>query len=523
MRPGLTAITMLGLLFCSVGLSTGAQDESRHRGYREVSLTATNPPPFSGAFLGLKVVFTRPDGSEAVVDGFHTGGRDFKARAYCDTPGEWRWRSKADDTGLDGKGGEFLVAPSELPGKLRIHPDDPYQMQYDNGDWFLHIGDTGYRYVTRSEPHWKAYIDQAARMGATKIRTWFCQGRSDVQALFTDGREGLDLAYWAEIDLRLCYAHEKHPHIQFQVIPYGEDTEEIKRYAAGDKMSRRVARYAQARFSALPNVQWCISNDREIVEDGKLKGRQILSSNIDAIARDMAEREPWGTLLTNHQTRFKGYSFVDAPWSDIVTLEDLDQVSGKLIKEYREKVSAPVILDEDRYELYRAPAHPRYFFRRLMWASLLSGGFATYGGLYTFRPYDGELNGVQGYYDHADTLKGANDFNYIHQFFKDTGLTLAGMRPNDEAISRAPALAKCICSEDTYIVYLANSDTDDAGKANAADKRPKAVLNLPNEAFSLRWFNPSNGSWQEGGTVRGPQAQLQAPGGGDWVGLLRAR
>ncbi len=497
--------------------------QAAHRSYHEISLAAEKPPPLPGDFQGLEVTFTRPDGSEAVVDGFHAEGHAFKARAYCDMPGTWHWRSEAQDPGLDDKHGTFLVTPSALPGKLRIHPDDPHQMQYDNGEWFLHIGDTGYRYVTRSEPHWKAYIDQAARMGATKIRTWFCQNRSDVQALFAKNHQGFDLAYWAEMDRRLRYAHENYPHVQFQVIPYGEDIKELRRYAAGDEMARRIARYAQARFSALPNVHWCVSNDFEIIEDGTPGGRQIRYGTIDAIATDMAAREAWGSLLTNHQNRFRGYSFVDAPWSDIITLEDLDQVDGALIKEYRKKGNAPVIVDEDRYELYRPPAHPRYFFRRLMWASLLSGGSATYGGLKTYEAFDGELAGVQGYFDHTNTLEGASDFVHIHRFFDDTGLSLAGMRPDNQALSVEPALGKCMHDGDTYMIYLANPDGSVPEKADAGTNPPVAMLKLPEEEFSLRWFNPSSGSWQDGGAVRGPQARLEAPGGGDWVGLLRVQ
>ena len=105
-----------------------------------------------------------------------------------------------------------------------------------------------------------------------------------------------------------------------------------------------------------------------------------------------------------------------------------------LIKEYQ-KGSAPVIVDEDRYELYTSPAHPRYFFRRLTWASLLSGGAATYGGLKTYEAFDGDLAGVQGYFDHADTLKGENGFVHIHRFFDDAKLNLVGMRPDDPALS----------------------------------------------------------------------------------------
>ncbi len=96
--------------------------------------------------------------------------------------------------------------------------------------------------------------------------------------------------------------------------------------------------------------------------------------NIDKIGKDMAEREPWGTLITNHQSRFKGYSFINSSWSNIITLETLDQIDGRIIAQYRSKTKAPIVNDEDRYEIYRPPDYPRYYFRRLMWASLLPCG-----------------------------------------------------------------------------------------------------------------------------------------------------
>ena len=93
-------------------------------------------------------------------------------------------------------------------------------------------------------------------------------------------------------------------------------------------------------------------------------------------------------------------AFADSPWSDIITLEDLDQVDGKILLRYRQTGSDPIVNDEDRYELYRNAGNRRYFFRRLMWASLLSGGHATYGGLKTYEAHDGgPTRGVQGYFD----------------------------------------------------------------------------------------------------------------------------
>ena len=479
-----------------------------HRGVFEIEfLAATNS---SEPYFGKQpqIIFTRPDESEVVVDSFYDGQNRFKARAYCSMLGDWLWRSQSPASELEGQAGAFTVVPSSLKGKLKKHSDDPRQFAYDDGDWFLHIGDTGYRYVTASEPKWREYIDQAEKMGATKIRTWFCQERGDVQILFTDDRQTLNLGYWQEIDRRIRYALEEHPHVILKLIPYGEDTAELNRYAAGDPLAHLIAQYAQARFSAYPNVMWCVSNDREIVADPKqdLKGRQVHAETIRRIAQDMAAREPWGTLLTNHQSRWKGYSFVDEPWSDVITLEDMDQVDGQILLEYRQRGNAPVVNDEDRYEHHRNPEHDRYFFRRLMWGSLLSGGHATYGGLRTYEPYDGDLRGVQGYADAVRDGKledGGHDFVHIHRFFADAELTLVNMVPDDSLVGNDPLRWKCIHNTETYIVYLANPTGTEPGSDDVADTTPSVSVQLPSRSFSVRWFCPRTGDWHEADSADG--------------------
>ena len=530
-----TGLFVLVLIFVS-GVLVRASDANAsrryyergrpHRGFYELSLRTEQTSLNPYADVELQVVFERPDGSNVTVDGFYDGGGVFKARAYCDTVGKWRWTSSSNVFDLSSESGAFEVEPSSLPGKLRLHKKDRRQFAYDNGRWFLHIGDTGYRYVTQTEPKWKDYIDQAARMGATKIRTWFCQGRSDVQILFANGRKELNLEYWQEIDRRLQYALEKYPHIIFKLIPYGEDTEELRRYEAGDQAAKLIAQYAQARFSALPNIHWCVSNDREIVPGGKLTGRKVLRQTIDKIGQDMAAREPWGTLLTNHQSRFNGYDFVDADWSDIIMLEDMDQTDGRIFKEYYGTRVEPMVLDEDRYEHWRNPKHDRYYFRRLMWAALLSGGHTTYGGLRTYEPYDANERGVQGYFDAVAAGKlehGADDFVHIHKFFKDTGLTLVGMKPDDAMVGDEPGKFKCIHNDRAYIIYLANPDGPKPGEADVSRTIPSVVVQLPKGKFSAKWFNPREGWWTGESTIDGGRQKLKSPGEGDWLLLLRSK
>lgn len=467
------------------------------------------------------ITFTRPNGSTVTVPGFHDGGTSFRARAYVDQVGTWTWRSSSNRASLNGRTGSFSVRTATNPGKLRLHPQDRRQFAYDDGSWFLHLGDTGYRYVNPNEPRWQAYIDQAAQMGATKVRTWFNTSRFGVEGLFQSDRSKLTLSTWQEMDRRIRYALEHHPRLNLQLIPYGEDSPEIERYNAGDINSKRFGAYAQARFSALPNVSWCLTNDRNM-------GTATLRSGVEKMCTDFKSRELWGTLITNHQIRGSGYAFVNAAWSDIITLETLDEVSGAAITSFRSQGNDPVVVDEDRYETYRPPHHVRYFFRRMVWGSLLAGGHATYGGTNSWEAYDGgPLKGVRGYFDAcADgTLKnGAHDFPRAQQFFTSQALNLVGMVPNNALVGGTRARQQATANANTILVYLANPSGTAPETDNESTSTPSVTVALPSGTWSALWYDPTAGGQGERSTTdRSGSVTLTAPGPGDWLLLLRKR
>lgn len=171
------ALQTLGRDCLGAAFTVGAPTAAKF-GTREITLHTRSA--FGNPFLDVEcsVMWERPDGSVVTVHAFYDGGDAFKARAYCDAVGLWRWRSSSNHRDLDGISGELEVVNSFLKGKLRRHPDDCHQFAYDNGEWFLHIGDTGYRYLCDGEEYWREYIDQAALAGMTKIRSWFCLDRA---------------------------------------------------------------------------------------------------------------------------------------------------------------------------------------------------------------------------------------------------------------------------------------------------------------------------------------------------------
>ena len=159
-----------------------------------------------------------------------------------------------------------------------------------------------------------------------------------------------------------------------------------------------------------------------------------------------------------------------------------------------------------------------------MWGSLLSGGHATYGGLRTFEPYDGELKGMQGYYDACRDGKlkeGAHDFNFIHQFFRDSCLTMVGLVPDDACVGGDALKWKCSRNKDTWIIYLANPTGADPETDNAAERIAEVTVKLPGGSYETRWFHPSKGVWSDTQTVSADAMSLQAPAPGDQILLLR--
>jgi len=113
-----TGLFVLVLIFVS-GVLVRASDANAsrryyergrpHRGFYELSLRTEQTSLNPYADVELQVVFERPDGSNVTVDGFYDGGGVFKARAYCDTVGKWRWTSSSNVFDLSSESGAFEV------------------------------------------------------------------------------------------------------------------------------------------------------------------------------------------------------------------------------------------------------------------------------------------------------------------------------------------------------------------------------------------------------------------------------
>ena len=115
-------------------------------GVHEIVLTGNGElaNPFA---IDATVTFTPASGAEdaVTVKAFYDGDKIWRARLYVSEIGRWSWASKCvDDEKLNGRKGSFTAVESNLPGKLRQHPDNPRQWATDDGQTFLNLSDTAY-------------------------------------------------------------------------------------------------------------------------------------------------------------------------------------------------------------------------------------------------------------------------------------------------------------------------------------------------------------------------------------------
>lgn len=489
-------------------------------GCHEISFTASRA---DGPELPLVVAYTLPSGAIKTTRGFATRDGKMKARAYVDEEGFWSWEAKDYQSRLL-EAGSFKAVGSSLPGKIKISPTDPRQFQYGNGNWYLQFGDNEYRLLDPKEAKWKACIDQAAQAGFNRIRAWLCPPEG---SLFDSDGSRLDLNAWEGLEERLLFALRRHPELQFEISLFGTDHDELARFGEGNLSSHLRMRYAIERFGPLPNVHWNIAND--VPDSESPVGKAAAAAGLA-----ISENNPWNSLVSLTQPRFEPSAFGDEKFLSFQSIQSLGQVTGEAVNAARAAESKPVALVEDRSEHALKPRFPRYFFRRLFWGTLLSGGMPTYSGLDTSKSSDRGNAYIAGYYDacnSGDLRFGAHDILNIRKFFAETGIRLENWRPNDHLSGHAPLLIKSAVSDDgsEVIAYVANPQFHEnhnpdrfAGTysdeiADANETFTTFTMELPFSEGLAKWFNPLTGDWRGEAQITRNSTTLLTPEPGDWV------
>lgn len=488
---------------------TTASQTAAKFGVHEIELTGNGSVanPFD---TEATVTFTPPSGAAGAktVHMFYDGGNTWRARAYVTEKGTWTWSSACPtDPALAGKKGAFTAADSQLKGMIRKHTANPRALMTDDGAPFFLVGDTAYYLLSKSQADWQDYVRDDWKYGITLMRCSVLGALRDWPHYWRDAdtKDFFNLDRFKNDDARLQWMLDNYPAMYIELVMFpetntGTGKDETLFTGLTAQQRARLLRFMVARYGAYPQVIW------EIVNDYSFAAARVNNLAMSqAVGEFLDQNDPWHHLVTTGAVRNTPYPFGQAKWSSLIHLETRDAFNADQVQHY-DKAAAPVFCGEDRYETYIPPADCKYFFRRLMWSWLLSGGYACYGG---------DWDAVTPYT--ATSMVGLNSVAHIKPYFEQRRIDMAHFTPDDslatdpdraEAAKR-PHLTHRATQE--YLVYLPNPDAKNATVDQAAAKVTLNLANAPGP-YSVEWFRADDGLAQNGPAIPGGRSiTLTAP------------
>lgn len=499
-----SAFLVLSSFLYAANISTGTANAKKF-GVHQINLNASSSVA-NPLDVIVKVTFKSPSGSNKTVEAFYDGGTTWKARCYIHQTGKWTWSSSSSIAGLGGKSGSFSAVSSSLRGMIRKHPSNPSNIRTENGKWFSCIGDTGYFMLGHTKLDggdlnntlYRSYVQKAKGKGFNIIRANLFGGLRTSKFHYQNG--DIVLKNFQNQDGKLSWILNNHPDMYLQVIVWPEHFSGHPNKAALDHFLNQLA----ARWGSFPNVIWLALNDSKYGFNPDSGTTQTAKKTFTALT----ERVPFKQMMSTGTTRGGGAVFIDDPRVQFLHFETRDALEADPTK-VGAKNGKYAWCGEDRYSTWIPPTFKNYFFRRLMWAWILSGGSACYGGDW----------------DNAGTLHftGTDHIKYINPFFNSRGIDMGLFKEDDAAVSN-PADSKAEHrvqlarrGNAEFIMYHPNN-VGSGGDVNAGSSKPKMVVNLPAGNFSVEWYNPRSGGKSTAGTVAGgSKVTFTAPFTGDAV------
>jgi hypothetical protein len=144
--------------------------------------------PFDPQELDIRVKFTCDSGTTVDIGAFWyqeydargvrpVGEPGWRARFTPTETGSWTAVAQVPDRGLQSAPLTFRVLPSDKPGFVRVHPQNPSYFAFDNGDFFFPIGLNMAWWSGAGDAltDYRKWMNPFAANGGNAIRVWMAE------------------------------------------------------------------------------------------------------------------------------------------------------------------------------------------------------------------------------------------------------------------------------------------------------------------------------------------------------------
>jgi hypothetical protein len=253
------------------------------------------------------VAFTSPSNQSVTVNDFYDGGNTWRARAYVDEPGLWRWSAtSAADPLLNGASGAFTASDTGLPGLLQLNLYNPKAWTTSRDQPFTYIGDAAWLLFNKNptfSPNYQGFVNDAATQGINTLgpagllgthgaTNPAVPGEGDNDPWASGDNTRYDLSKFQTTDTRTEWIFNNHPtmYIQGQFIgtewQYNNAWENLPQSVRNNTLD-----YMLARWGTFPNMIWLVSEDQYTDQASTQTFNRDVGNYIVA-------HEPWKHLLS---------------------------------------------------------------------------------------------------------------------------------------------------------------------------------------------------------------------------------
>jgi len=505
--------------------------------------------PYDPGEIDLRVQFTSPSGKVLEAGAFWYQGYDQETRQAAGRPG-WQARFTPTETGLwtavacapalglYSQAITFEVIPSTKPGFIRIHPENPNYLAYDNGDFFFPIGLNMAWCRGCSDPidQYKQWLDHFSANGGNTIRLWMAAWSFGIEWKDTglgdyDGRQyeawmldqvfSLAGARGVKIILVLVnhgpfslVANSEWDHNPYNAAlggPLDSPEQFVTDPLARSYFQRRLS-YIVNRWGYSPDLlawEWFNEVDLTPISD------EALVPWLQEMTAYLRQRDVNQHLTTN--------SFAVRSWSPVWQLPELDIVqrheytnpllgperdlAGRVVQDYQAQAQAspdkPILLGEFAYsaidygdDIEKTGIH----LHNGIWATTFSGYAGS--GMYWWWDNYIEKNEL---WKHFNSLSGFLEGEDLTHYRPFTPLVLSAAPTTEKLVDGLGLRGEKTMlwlRNDEYTAQAAIAAQNSQGGASAY--QPALVENLhivvdglADGEYTVSWYDPQSSEWRE--------------------------
>jgi hypothetical protein len=313
-----------------------------------------------------------------------------------------------------------------------------------------------------------------------------------------------------------------------------------------------------ARWAAFPNVFWSVSNDlgdTSGYSDNRLLADEIGCYWMGGCNEVGAGNDPWsanrpmsmghlrnridGSIAKTWHTYITAYSYADISAQQMDGATNLEPYPTPTVLFQYTATPKPVYNTEDLYEAgsqerdtdYKLVVHADYFFRKLFWSYLLSGGGVTYGSETTWsmeHVYDGGTyirppTPIPSVTQTVEDLVGLNSIGSVDLILHQARVDLADFAPHDQLIPQATPgstwteyeRAQVASNAQEILAYIPNTVRTPSSqqpdylyrrKAEESQTTRSVTVDMDdygNPSYRVTWYEPATGAVLNTGTIPG--------------------